>query len=168
MLFLLSIYLVSIVLDPRFTTGFTGSINSPNPTGHQRQAAVDKTVVWIDGEKHWLYTAAGPDSNGLLHTKLEPTRTNALAVLFFGELKQNHDVDHSVFLVDDATPLEEVWRRHGLVFRDERHGDHNSAERIVRAVEKRTSCFSDCFSHVDPATADDWLNSFAFAWNQHI
>jgi len=52
MLFLLSIYLVSIVLDPRFTTGITGSINSPNPTGHQRQVAVDKTVVWIDGEKH--------------------------------------------------------------------------------------------------------------------
>jgi len=123
-------------------------------------------VIWIDGEKYWLYAAVDPDSNELLHTKLEPTRTNALAEIFFGELKQNHDVGDAVFLVDDATPLKEACRRHGLAFEYERHGDRNSVERIFREVKRRNDCFSDCFSYVDPETADDWLSSFA--WNQLI
>jgi len=132
------------------------------------QVAVDETVIWIDGEKYWLYAAVDPESNELLHTKLEPSRTNALAEIFFGELKQKHDVDDTVFLVDDATPLKEACRRHGLAFQYQRHGDRNSVERVFREVKRRTDCFSNCFSHVDPETADDWLSSFAFAWNQLI
>ena len=130
--------------------------------------AVDETVIRIDGEQYWLYAAVDPDSNELLHTKLESTRTNALAEMFFGELREKHDVDDAVFLVDDATPLKEACRRHSLAFKYERHGDRNSVERIFREVRRRTGSFSNCFSHVDPATADDWLSSFAFAWNQLI
>jgi len=130
--------------------------------------AVDETVIRIDGEQYWLYAAVDPDSNKLLHTKLEPTRTNALAEIFFRELREKHDVDDAVFLVDDATPLKEACRRHGLDFRYERHGNRNRAERVFREVKRRTDSFSNCFSHVDPATADDWLRSFAFAWNQLI
>ena len=132
------------------------------------QIAVDETVIWIDGDKYWLYAAVDPESNEFLHTKLEPTRTNALAEIFFGELREKHDVEDAMFLVDDATPLQEACNRHGLDFRYEQHGNRNSAERIFREVKRRTSCFSNCFSHVDPATADDWLRSFAFAWNQLI
>jgi len=132
------------------------------------QLAVDETVIRIDGEQYWLYAAVDPESNELLHTKLESTRTNALAEMFFGELKQKHDVGNTVFLVDDATPLKEACRRHGLDFKYERHGNRNSVERVLREVKRRTGCFSNCFSHVDPATSDDWLRSFAFAWNQLI
>jgi len=132
------------------------------------QLAVDETVIRIDGEQYWLYAAVDPESNELLHTKLESTRTNALAEMFFGELKQKHDVGNTVFLVDDATPLKEACRRHGLDFKYERYGNRNSVERVFREVKRRTDCFSNCFSHVDPATADDWLRSFAFAWNQLI
>src|SRR6056297_328059 len=78
--------------------------------------AVDETVIRIDDEQYWLYAAVDPDSNELLHTKLEPTRTNALAEMFFGELREKHDVDNAVFLVDDATPLKEACHRHGLDF----------------------------------------------------
>ena len=28
--------------------------------------------------------------------------------------------------------------------------------------------FSNCFSNASAATADDWLESFSFAWNQLI
>jgi transposase-like protein len=38
---------------------------------------VDETVIRIDDEQYWLYAAVDPDSNELLHTKLETTRTNA-------------------------------------------------------------------------------------------
>jgi putative transposase len=87
---------------------------------------------------------------------------------FFGELREKHDVDDSVFLVDGATPLKEACHRHGLDFRYERHGNRNSVERVFREAKRRTSSFSNCFRHVDPETADDWLSSFAFAWNQLI
>jgi transposase-like protein len=142
--------------------------SQPESGRSPEQIAVDETVIWIDGEKYWLYAAVDPDSNELLHTKLEPTRTNALAEIFFGELTQKHDVDDAVFLVDDATPLKEACRRHGLVFKYERHGDRNSVERVFREVKRRTDCFSNCFSHADPETTGDWLSSFAFAWNQLI
>jgi transposase-like protein len=130
--------------------------------------AVDETVIRIDDEQYWLYAAVDPDSNELLHTELETTRTNALAKMFFGELREKHNVDDAVFLVDGATPLKEACHRHGLDFRYERHGNRNSVERVFREVKRRTDSFSNCFSHVDPATADDWLRSFAFAWNQLI
>jgi len=130
--------------------------------------AVDETVIRIDDEQYWLYAAVDPDSNELLHTKLETTRTNALAELFFGELREKHAVDDAVFLVDDATPLKEACQRHGLDFKYERHGNRNSVERVFREVKRRTDSFSNCFSHADPATAADWLSSFAFAWNRLI
>ncbi|PSP64458.1 IS6 family transposase [Halobacteriales archaeon QH_8_67_27] len=130
--------------------------------------AVDETVIRIDDEQYWLYAAVDPDSNELLHAKLETTRTNALAEVFVGELREKHAVDDTVFLVDGATPLKEACRRYGLDFRYERHGNRNSVERVVREVKRRTDSFSNCFSHADPATADDWLRSFAFAWNQLI
>jgi len=130
--------------------------------------AVDETVIRIDDEQYWLYAVVDPDSNESLHTKLEPTRTNALAEMFFGDLREKHDIDDAVFLLDDATPLKEACHRHGLDFRYERHGNRNIVERIFREVKRRTDSFSNCFSHVDPATADDWLKSFAFVWNQLI
>jgi len=132
------------------------------------QVAVDETVIRIDDEHYWLYAAVDPESNELLYTKLETTRTNALAERFFAQLREKHDVDDAVFLVDDATPLKEACHRHGLDFKYERHGNRNSAERVFREVKRRTDSFSNCFSHVDPATADNWLSSFAFAWNQLI
>jgi len=138
-------------------------------SGHSPDhVAVDETVIQINNERYWLYAAVDPDSNELLHTTLEPTRTNALAEIFFAELRQKHDVDDAVFLVDNATPLQEACRRHGLDFRYECHGNRNSVERVFRELKRRTNCFSNCFSHVQPETADDWLRAFSFAWNQLI
>ena len=96
--------------------------------------AVDGTVIRLNDERYWLYAAVDPESNELLHTKLEPTRNNALAHGFFAELRQKHHVDGATFLVDGATPLHEACRRHGLDFRHERHGNRNAVERVFREV----------------------------------
>jgi transposase-like protein len=130
--------------------------------------AVDETVIRLNDEQYWLYAAVDPETNELLHTKLEPTRTNVIAYSFFGELREKHDVDDAVFLVDGAKPLNDACRRHGLDFRYERHGNRNSVERVFREVKRRTTSFSNCFSNAEAETANEWLRSFAFAWNQLI
>ena len=130
--------------------------------------AVDETVIQLDGEQYWLYAAVDPDSNDLLHTKLEPTRTNVIADQFFAELREKHDVDDAIFLVDGAVPLHRACDKHDLDFRYERHGNRNSVERVFREVKRRTTSFSNCFSNAEAETANEWLRSFAFAWNQFI
>jgi putative transposase len=130
--------------------------------------AVDETVIRLNDEQYWLYAAVDPETNELLHTKLEPTRTNVIAYSFFRELREKHGVDDAVFLVDGATPLNDACRRHGLDFRYERHGNRNSVERVFREIKRRTTSFSNCFSNAEAETANEWLRSFAFAWNQLI
>ena len=130
--------------------------------------AVDETVIQLNDDRYWLYAAVDPDSNELLHTKLEPTRNNAFAVKFFAELREKHNVDDAVFLIDDAPQLHEACNRHGLDHHVTRHGDRNSIERVFREVKRRTSQFSNCFSNASRKAADEWLRCFAFAWNRLI
>jgi len=130
--------------------------------------AVDETVIRLDDEKYWLYAAVDPESNELLHTKLETTTNSALAHAFFHELREKHDIDDAVFLIDGSASLKDACNRHGLDFRYERAGNRNSVERVFREVKRRTSSFSNCFSHAAAETTDDWLRSFAFVWNQLI
>jgi len=135
-----------------------------NPT----HVAVDETVIRLNGEQYWLYAGVDPDTNELLHTKLEPTRPKVIAHSFFHELREKHDVDDAVFLVGGATPLKDACNRHGLRFRYAKHGNRNSVERVFREIKRRNSSLSNCFSNAEVNTADDWLRSFAFAWNQLI
>ncbi|MCL9814006.1 IS6 family transposase [Natranaeroarchaeum aerophilus] len=130
--------------------------------------AVDETVIRLNGQQYWLYAAVDPETNELLHTQLEPTTTTVLAQSFLTTLREKHDVDDAVFLVDGATSLQTACSRHGLDFRYEKRGNRNSVERVFREVKRRTSSFSNSFSHAEAETADDWLRSFAFAWNQLI
>jgi putative transposase len=130
--------------------------------------AVDETVIQLNDEQYWLYAAVDPDTNKLLHTALEPTRTNVISRRFVAELREKHDFDDAVFLIDGAPQLKDACSRHGLDFRYERHGNRNSVERVFREVKRRTTSFSNCFSNADADTADNWLKSFSFAWNQLI
>ncbi len=102
-------------------------------SGHSPDhVAVDETVIQLNDERYWLYAAVDPDTNELLHTTLEPTRTNVIAHAFFTELCEKHNVDDAVFLVNGATPLKDACQRHGLDFRYERHGNRNSVKRVFR------------------------------------
>jgi len=130
--------------------------------------AVDETVIRLNDEQYWLYAAIDPQTNELLHTKLEPTANKVIAHAFVAELREKHDVDDAVFLIDGSQSLKAACSRHGLDFRYERHGNRNSVERVFREVKRRTSSFSNCFSNAEADTADDWLRVFSFAWNQLI
>jgi len=130
--------------------------------------AVDETVIQLDDEQYWLYAAVDPQSNDLLHTKLEPTRNDVITHQFFEELCDKHDVDDAIVLVDGAVPLHRACEKHGLDFRYERHGNRKSVERVFRKIKRRTICFSNCFSNAEVETANEWLRSFALAWNQPI
>jgi transposase-like protein len=118
-------------------------------------------VIRVNDEQYWLYVAVDPDTNRFRHIWLFQTYTIALTAIFRRELREKHDVSDAVFLVDGARHLQAALRRSGLRFRYERHGNRNGVERIFREVKRRTSSFSNTFGHVDPETAETWLQSFA-------
>jgi transposase-like protein len=130
--------------------------------------AVDETVIQLNDERYWLYAAVDPATNRLLHVRLFPTRTLALTEMFLAELREKHLVDDATFLVDGAPWLQAACHRHGLRFQHVTHGNRNAVERIFREVKRRTNQFSNCFSHAEADTVENWLQAFAFAWNQLI
>jgi transposase-like protein len=125
-------------------------------------------VIRLNEEQYWLYAAVDPETNELLYTRLEPTTNSVIAHAFVAELREKHAVSDAVFLIDGSHSLKDACRRHGLDFRYEKHGNRNSVERVFREIKRRTTRFSNCFSNAEADTADKWLRSFAFAWNQRI
>ena len=45
-----------------------------------------ETVIRINGEQYWLYAAADPQTNDLLHLRLFSATTTALTEIFLREL----------------------------------------------------------------------------------
>lgn len=127
--------------------------------------ALDETVIRINGQQFWLYAAVDPDTNRVLHIRLFTTTTTVLTQMFLRELQEKHDVSDAVFLVDYAQHLATALRRAGLRFQTIHHGNRNAVERVFREVKRRTSSFSNSFSHVQPTTAETWLQAFAVWWN---
>ena len=139
----------------------------PADGANPNHVALDETVIRVNDEQYWLYAAVDPDTNNFLHIRLFQTYTTALTEIFLRELREKHDVSDAVFLVDGARHLQTALRRSGLRFRYERHGNRNSVERVFREVKRRTSSFSNTFSHVDSETAETWLQSFA-VWHNSL
>jgi putative transposase len=129
------------------------------------RVAVDQKAIRINDQQYWLYAAVDPETNRILHSRLFPTYTIPIAREFLTELTEKHDVSDAVFLVDDADDLIGGLRRENLSYRVQQHGFRNSIERVFREVQRRTSSFSNCFSHVDPTTAETWLQAHAVWWN---
>jgi len=126
---------------------------------------LDETVIRINGQQFWRYAAVDPETNTFLHIRLFTTTTTALTQQFLHELREKHDLEDTVFLVDYAKHLAAALQRAGLRFQPVRHGNRNAVERFFREVQRRTSSFSNSYSHVDPATAESWLQAFAVWWN---
>jgi len=127
--------------------------------------AVDETVIQVNDERRWLYAAVNPETNKFLHVRLFPTRTTQLTVLFLRELQQRVPVTQATILVDGAHHLKAALSRFGLRFQMRHHGNRNAIERVFREIKRRTSSFSNTFSHVQPTTAERWLQAFAVRWN---
>ena len=133
----------------------------PSDGRSPNHVAVDETVIRINDQQFWLYAAADPDTHDLLHLRLFATTTTALTEIFLRALRQKHDVESAVFLVDGAQQLQTALARASLRLQTERNGSRNAIERIFREIKRRTSSFSNCFSHVRPETAENWLQAFA-------
>jgi len=125
-------------------------------------------VIQLNDQQYWLYAAVDPATNELLYTGLETTTNTGLAEAFLTELSEKHNVENAVFLVDGSHSLQAACHRAGYDFSYEKHGNRNAVERVFRKIKRRTVCFSNCFSNAAAETADDWLRSFSFAWNQLI
>jgi len=130
------------------------------------QIAVDETVIQVGDERHWLYAAVDPATNELLHVRLFHTRTTQLTMVFLRELGDGYDLDDVAFLVDDAQHLKTALDRLGHRFQVVRHGNRNAVERVFREVKRRTSSFSNTFSHAATSTAESWLQAFAVWYNR--
>jgi len=129
------------------------------------RVAVDQKAIRVNDELYWLYAAVDPATNRILHSRLFPTYTISIAREFLTEVAEKHDVSDAVFLVDSAEDLIGALRQEGYSYRVQRHGFRNAVERVFREVERRTSSFSNCFSHADPTTAETWLQAHAVWWN---
>jgi putative transposase len=92
--------------------------------------AVNETVIRINNQQFWLYAAADPKTTGLLHKKLEPPKSRIIAHAFVTEVREKHDIDDAVFLIDGSLSLKDACSRQSLDFRYTKHGTHNSVKRI--------------------------------------
>ena len=91
------------------------------------QVALDETVIRINDQQFWLYAAADPQTNDLLHVRLFSTTTTSLTEIFLRELREKHDIETAVFLVDGAQHLQTALQRAGLRFQMRRHGNRSPA-----------------------------------------
>jgi putative transposase len=133
----------------------------PDAEQSPNHVALDGTAIRINDEQYWLCAAADPETNHLLHVRLFSTTTTTLTEMFIQELHEKHDVETAVFLVDSSQHFQTALRRTGLRFQMRRHGNRNAVEWIFRKLKRRTSSFSNCFSHVELETAKSWLQAFA-------
>ncbi|WP_251329719.1 IS6 family transposase [Haloplanus pelagicus] len=140
----------------------------PTDGANLDHVAVDETVIQLNTERYWLYAVIDPDINRLLHVRLFSTRKQGLTEMFLSELRDKHLVDDVIFLVDGTPWCQAACHRLGLRFQHVTRGNRYAVERIFRESKRQKHQFSNVFSHVDPSTAENWLQAFAFAWNQLI
>jgi putative transposase len=133
----------------------------PDTDQSPNHVALDQTVIRSNHEQYWLYAAADPETDHLLHVRLCSTTTTAPTEVCHQELREKHDVETAVFLADGAHHRQTTLHRAGLRYQMSRHGNRNAVERLFRELKRRTSSFSNCFSHVEPETAESWLQASA-------
>ena len=86
----------------------------PDGGASPNHVALDETVIRLDGQQYWLYAAIDPKTNQFLHVRLFATYTTGLTEIFLSELREKHDVESALFLVDGAKHLQTALQRSGL------------------------------------------------------
>jgi putative transposase len=123
----------------------------------------DETVIRINGQRFWLYAVVNQTRTNSAYAALYDDY-DCIDTAFLQELQQKHAVSDAMFLVDHARHLAAALRRAGLRFQTTRYGNRNAVERAFREVKRRTSSFSNSFSHAQSTTAETWLQAFAVWW----
>jgi len=138
---------------------------NPISTVTADQLAVDEKMIRLNAQEFWLYGAVDPQTNEISHVTLFPTATEQTTRWFLTELHRRYQLVGVEFLVDDADYLGTVLAEDGYRFQTLTHGNRNAIERVFWEIERRTSSFSNNFSHVELETAQDWLEAAAVYHN---
>jgi transposase-like protein len=125
----------------------------PTSTVSADHLAVDEKMIRLHGKEFWLYGAVDPETNEIIALQPYPTTTKATTRWFLDRLHHRCNLAEVTVLVDDAQSLTEVLTADGYRFQYEPDENRNSVERVFREVERRTSSFSNSFSHIELATA---------------
>jgi transposase-like protein len=140
----------------------------PHAGKNPAHVAIDETVIQCNDQRYWLYAAVDPKANEFLHVRLFPSRTIVLTKRFLRELTEKPAVGDSLFLVDGAPWLQAALHQLQLRFQHVTYGNRNAVERLFKEVKRRTEQFATHFRHTTIESAETWLQTFAFIWNQLI
>jgi len=55
----------------------------PTDGAQPNHIELDETVIHLDDQRYWLYAAADPEMNELLHVRLFPTQNEGVISIFF-------------------------------------------------------------------------------------
>jgi transposase-like protein len=97
--------------------------------------------VKVNGERYWLVAAVKPDTNIILHIRLNTPRNTAVTKLFLRELTHKQAIADTKFFVDGAPWLHAGLFGLSLHFRHETFGERNLVERVFQEIKSRTSQF---------------------------
>ena len=131
-------------------------------------STTSSVVIQLNNERYWLLAAVDPETNEFLHVRPHPACTIALTERFLRELREKHDIADALFLVDGAPWLQAALHRYNLRFQHVTHGNRNAVERVFKEIKRRTNKFANHFRHASAESAESWLQTLAFAWNQLI
>jgi len=132
------------------------------------KVALDETVLNVNGERYWLVGAVDPATNRILHLGLYPNRNMATTEFFLNDLKQKHDLQDAVFLVDKAPWLHAALHRFDIQPKHEIFGERNPIERVFQEIKRRTRQFYSPFGNASPEAVENWLLAVAWAENNLI
>ena len=137
----------------------------PVSTVSADQLAVDEKMIRINGNDYWLYGAVDPETSEILQFRLFPTTTKQTTRRFLAKLHRRYRLDTIEFLVDNTDHLVDVVDEDGYRFQMISHRSRNATEHIFWEIERRTSSFANSFTHVEPSTAESWLQTLAVRHN---
>jgi transposase-like protein len=129
------------------------------------QLAIDEKVIRVNGDDYWLYGAVDPEASEILHFRLLPTMTKQTTRWFLAELHRRYQLNNVEFLVDDADYLVNVLEEDVYRFQMISHGNRNAIECVFWETERRTFSFATSFNHLNPETAESWLQTLAVRHN---
>jgi putative transposase len=132
------------------------------PTASPSRVAVDETAVSIGDEQYWLYAALDIDSKLLLGVRVSRGRGTRPARAFLTELKAQHDLSETEFLVDGmgyltALAQTDLGGHLDYVMR-------NLIEKWFQTLTMRVDRFHNTWMG-RRASAQRWLTAFAYYYN---
>ena len=137
--------------------------NSPDPpTAAPSRVAVDETAVQVGTEWYWLYAAIDLDSKLLLGVRLSQRRGSSPAAAFLRQLKQQHDLSDTDFLVDGFGYLTALARTDLSGDLDYIH--RNKIEKWFQTLKMRVERFHNTWTG-SAASAARWLAAFGYYYN---